>query len=238
MADEIADELADRREPLAIRTTRGCCAGVFTSAAGAGAGAGAGAALLTSEDDDLSLLGGRLVDVFLCSDGRGWGWAAWEVDLLFIWLRLLGVVLSRTTRFRTGLLSRLCPAGDNADELARVCLVSRGCELPDRRLLLSSCGPDAEDDNALRRLVRGAEVGALAASCCAACASCASCASFGAPSSSSALVRALSFMGTGISSSELSFMAEYCCWELADWPGFDSRFLSDRDGGRRRACCL
>lgn len=209
-----------------MRTTRGCCAGVLTSAAGA-----AGGALLTSEDDDLSLLsllGGRFVDVFLCSEGRDC-----DVDLLFIWLRLLGVVLSLTTRFRTGLFSRLL-AGEGADELARVCLVSSGWELPDRRCLFSSWTADVEDDSALRRLVRGGEGGGFGAPCAA----WAACAPFGAPSSNNAFVSALSFMGTGISSSELSCMAEYCCWALADCPGFDSRFLSVRDGGRRRACCL
>lgn len=212
LADDNADELADRlraaEDPLAMRTTRGCCAGVFTSATGGG--------LFTSEVDDLSLLGGRLEDVFLCSGGR-----VCDVDL-FIWLRLLGVVLSRTTRFRMGLPSRLL-AGVLADEPARDCRVSYGCELPDLKCLLSSWGPETEDDSTLRRLVRGGEGGGFGAA-------------LGAPSSNSALVRALSFMGTGISSSELSCMVEYCAWEFDARPGLESCFLKVRDGGRLRAC--
>lgn len=114
-------------------------------------------------------------------------------------------------------------AGVLAEESARDCRVSYGCELPDLRCLLSSWGPETEDDSALRRLVRGGEGGGFGAA-------------LGAPSSSSALVRALSFMGTGISSSELSCMVEYCAWELDARPGFESCFLKVRDGGRLRAC--
>lgn len=61
-------------------------------------------------------------------------------------------------------------------------------------------------------------------------------------------MRALSFIGTGISSSELSLTVEYCCgcdWDLdsfdadapAPWIGFDSlRLRPGRDVGRRSAC--
>lgn len=69
------------------------------------------------------------------------------------------------------------------------------------------------------------------------------------PSLSRAFVRALSFIGTGISSSELSFMVEYCCgWEVlldslgsggaaAVYRGLDSlRLRAGREVGRRKAC--
>jgi hypothetical protein len=48
------------------------------------------------------------------------------------------------------------------------------------------------------------------------------------PSLSKALVRALSFIGTGISSSELSLSVEYCCCEsdLDSFAGLDSLRLS------------
>jgi len=63
-------------------------------------------------------------------------------------------------------------------------------------------------------------------------------------------VRALSFMGTGISSSELSLRVEYCCdCDFASFPpaptiagaepptGFDSlRLICCLEVGRRRAC--
>jgi len=114
-ADDVADLPLTAEEPLAILTTRGCCAGVLISAGGAAAtGGGAGAVLLISEDEDLSRLGGRPpVDGFLCRDGRDCD----DVDLRFIWLRLLGVVLNRTTRFLTGLLSRLFAGEVTRDDL-------------------------------------------------------------------------------------------------------------------------
>jgi len=143
LAEETADEVVDfpraAEEPLAILTTLGCCAGVLTSAGG---GAG-GAALSKSEVDDLSRLGGRPpVEGFLGSDGREVEVdAIVDVDLLFIWprlLKLLGVVLSRTTRFLTGLFSRLLAGEVTREDLP---LASwKGCELPDRRLLLPSSG--------------------------------------------------------------------------------------------------
>ena len=62
------------------------------------------------------------------------------------------------------------------------------------------------------------------------------------PSSSRALVKALSFIGTGISSSELSAANCWSCWDwvciLSAFPALaDSLRPSwDLEGGRRRAC--
>ena len=178
------------------------------------------------------------------------------------------VVLRRTTRFRgAGLLSRLRRLGGDvgreADEgappdawtlAARTCL--RVWRTPGRSgcacswlLLLSAAAsrPDEDDVDRLSALrLRVAITGAMpfAAAAAAAAASDAE-----APSLKSALVRALSFIGMGISSSELSWRVEYCCCcasaaplgapaaepRLAAVPDA-APFSRDRDGGRRRAC--
>lgn len=118
-----------------------------------------------------------------------------DVDRRFvgpIWLRLLGVVLSLTTLLRTGLVSRLLMGDEGFDDL-----VSCACALPDLRDLLSSVADVVDAARLLaRRRVRGGD-GARSGWA-------------EPPSLRSALVRALSFIGTGISSSELSCMA-YCC---------------------------
>lgn len=98
------------------------------------------------------------------------------------------MLLSRTTLLLTGLISRLV-AG-----VGLVCLedlTSWAWALPDLRCRRVSLVEEVDAFRALvRRRVRGGEAGLSVDA--------------GAPSLRSALVRALSFIGTGISSSELS----------------------------------
>lgn len=167
-------------DPETMRTTRSPFPGVLISGRGSCRDSGLSSAGLSRASLVPVLLGGR---VGRCAPVP----LDMEVERLldgWIWFRLWGVLLSRTTRFLTGLASRL----GGLDAL----LVSGACALPDLKCL-RSCDAAAVPDvfNWLpRRLVRGGEGRFSAGS--------------GAPSSSSALVRALSFIGTGISSSELS----------------------------------
>lgn len=115
-----------------------------------------------------------------------WTWEP-DVERRFVvelpsWLRLCGVLLRRTTLFRRGLGSR--EGLEFLDERP-----SLGCELPARALRrVATAGPDA----AAWRRVRGGD-GARALEAVSS-----------PPSLRRAFVRALSFIGTGISSSELS----------------------------------
>lgn len=102
------------------------------------------------------------------------------------------MLLKRTTRFLTGLISRLAGAGLVGLED----LWSWAWTLPDLKCRRVSVAEEVDAFRALvRLLVRGGDGGRSTDS--------------GAPSFSSALVRALSFIGTGISSSELS--SWNCC---------------------------
>lgn len=105
------------------------------------------------------------------------------------------MLLNLTTLFRTGLISLLV-AGVGLACLED--LVSWAWALPDLLCRRVSVADDVDAFRALvRRRVRGGE-GACSVD-------------VGAPSFRSALVRALSFIGTGISSSELS---SWNCWGL------------------------
>lgn len=161
--------------------------------------------------------------------GRLEGWTRWverelEVDrrlVGLIWLRLWGVVLSRTTRLLTGLGSRLPTGLEGFDDLPSY------CALADRRCRRLSVADEVDAFNALtRRRVLGGD------GCCST--------DSGAPSLRRAFVRALSFIGTGISSSELSSW-NCCCWpfdmaplEEAGW--LSLRFMSGLEGSRLSAC--
>ena len=102
------------------------------------------------------------------------------------------MLLNLTTRFLTGLISRLCTCAG----LVGLEDLSCGCTLPDLRCRRVSLVEEVDAFRALvRRRVRGGETGRSVDA--------------GAPSLRSALVRALSFIGTGISSSELS--SWNCC---------------------------
>jgi hypothetical protein len=137
------------------------------------------------------------------------------------------VLLKRTTLFLTGLGSLLTRIGLVGREERPSC----GWALPDlRNCLLASGLEDVEAFKALVRcLVRGGEAGWATG--------------FGPSSLRRALVKALSFIGTGISSSELS--SWYCLdadlvLPLAAAVGAIDCWLSLRDniwreGGRRRA---
>lgn len=142
-------------------------------------------------------------------------------------MRLWGVLLSRTTRFLIGLGSMLF--GEPLDWKP---LWSRACTLPDLRCLRPSL-PDADVDadafsTLAWRRVRGGDA-ALAAG------------SGAPPSLSSALVMALSFIGTGISSSELSSWYWWFGWPLRCVAGagaggwLPALFSACREGGRLRA---
>lgn len=152
-------------------------AGVLMSAGGSG-----------FSSADLSLLAGRLVCWCRCVDREK------ELERRFegwIWLRVCGVLLSLTTLF---LCTGLVPCSLAGLEALDV-LPSGACPLREARCLLLSDMDDIDAFNWLVRLrVRGGEdgrsIGWTAGS--------------GRPSFRSALVRALSFIGTGISSSELS----------------------------------
>jgi hypothetical protein len=167
-----------------------------------------------------------------------------------------GVPLNLTTLFRgAGLFSRL-RAGDEALGDGRLALAVRTCRRASRNLILSRRGssfsPDAnaagttsaaslmlicEDGRAGgddgRRLAATVALAGASEAC---------------PSPSSALVKALNTIGTGISSSELSFKVENC-WgcDLRSDPAptafpnapaeLDSlRLSADLDCGLRRAC--
>ncbi len=195
------------------------------------------------------------------------------------------VALKRTTRFRgAGLLSRLRSAGGDVGREAEDGAAD-GCALPARtcRLVwraagrsfwdddgcwLSPSGPAAEDVDRLRALRRrvamaGPALASMSMSPPAAAAEAAAAAAAAAPPSDAeapslrrAFVRALSFIGIGISSSELSWRIEYCCCcsgaaaataaaaaapevrfklpAIVDAPA--APLTCDRDGGRRRAC--
>jgi hypothetical protein len=192
LPEETADEPVDRPllpdELTAIRTTRTAWAGVFTSETGA-----------TGSDfcsDDLSRLCGRLGAVGrVCCAGFGTGAAVVDLLLFCICSKLLGVLLNRTILFRTrlfsltGLFSRLLEGDGPRDDLP-----STDWMLPDLRCLrLALEEVDAASALVLLRVFGGD--GGFPAS--------------DPPSFKRALVRALSFIGTGISSSELSLML-YC----------------------------
>lgn len=162
---------------MEILTTRFPFAGVLISAGGSG-----------FSSEDLSLLAGRLVCWCRCVDREK------ELERRFegwIWLRLCGVLLSLTTLF---LCTGLVPCSLAGLEVLDV-LLSGACPPIEARCLPRSDMDDVDAPNWLVRLrVRGGEGGRSMA--CAA--------DSDRPSFRSALVRALSFMGTGISSSELS----------------------------------
>lgn len=135
-------------------------------------------------------------------------------------MRLWGVLLKRTTLLRIGLASLLLIGLVGLDDRP-----SYGWALLGLDCLAASVAEDVDVLKALvRRLVRGGEGGR--------------CRLFGPSSLSSALVNALSFMGTGISSSELS--SWYCFARVLviggateDW--LSLRVKAWREGGRLRA---
>lgn len=166
------------------------------------------------------------------------------------------VVLRRTTLFRGGFgLGSLLITGDDGREDGSCALPARTLRLVSRCLRLSlpksrSSGTDEVDAARALLLVvtRDAGRGGGDDGRSLAMGGAADDASDACPSSSSAFVSALNFIGTGISSSELSLSVEYCCdcdrdslsseAVVADPPiGFDSlRLNCDLDVGRRRAC--
>lgn len=166
-------------ELVDILTMRFPFAGVLMSAGGSGSG---------FSSADLSLLAGRLVCWCRCVDREK------ELERRFegwIWLRLCGVLLSLTTLF---LCTGLVPCSLAGLEVLDV-LPSGACPPVEARCLPRSDMDDTDAPNWLARLrLRGGEGGR----------SIAWAADSGRPSLRSALVRALSFIGTGISSSELS----------------------------------
>lgn len=227
---EIPDELPDLErgpeDPTAIRTVLIGTTGVLISACGSCCGTGSGcitwaggAAVFFSSGS--SLISGRLAWVEDESDRRSPFWKLLCRPPLG-WL----VVLRRTTLLRAGagLVSRLRTGDDGRDD-GNCALPARAGRLISRGRTLSLAGSfssgteDVDAFIALRLVItreagrtggedwrtggedgrRGrAEVlwaGGPAAAW---------------PSPRRALVRALSFMGTGISSSELSFKVEYC----------------------------
>jgi hypothetical protein len=163
-------------ELVEILTIRFPFAGVLISDGGSG-----------FSSADLSLLAGRLDCWCRCVDREK------ELERRFegwIWLRVCGVLLSLTTLFLcTGLVPCSLAGLDVLDILP-----SAACPPREARCLPPDMD-DMEAPNWLARLrVRGGEGGR----------SIAWAADSDRPSFRSALVRALSFIGTGISSSELS----------------------------------
>jgi hypothetical protein len=132
-------------------------------------------------------------------------------------------VLNLTILFLGAGLVSLLLAGDGA----RDDLVSCDCALPERSCLLSSKADDVELDITLRLRVFGGEGGTGAMGIAAS----------GSPLLRMAFVKALSFMGTGISSSELS-LVYFCDGALEmDAAGSGSlRWMPRREGSLRRAC--
>lgn len=227
---EIPDELPDLErgpeDPTAIRTVLIGTTGVLISACGSCCGTGSGcitwaggaAAFFSSGS---SLISGRLAWVEDESDRRSPFWKLLCRPPLG-WL----VVLRRTTLLRAGagLVSRLRTGDDGRDD-GNCALPARAGRLISRGRTLSlagsfSSGTEDVDAFIALRLVITREAGrtggedwrtggedgrrgraeVLRAGGPAAAW----------PSPRRALVRALSFMGTGISSSELSFKVEYC----------------------------
>lgn len=153
------------------------------------------------------------------------------------------LALNRTTRFLGGGLPSRLRAGDVGLEDGNCALPARTCLLTSLFCVcLSSAFEDVDDASTLRRVIlevaRIGEEGRSAGT---------DEASEAWPSLSRAFVRALSFIGTGISSSELSLSVEYCCDCAFDsllaaaaadsGTGLESLRLSCcLEGGRRRAC--